>query len=64
MFNVFISADGDILVNIFSPIQRNNFNLERLWRNGEVLDISDCLREPEEQELHEDELESIDNWVD
>jgi ribosome-associated protein len=34
---------GDLMVHIFSPDQRANYNMESLWRKGERLDISDCL---------------------
>jgi ribosome-associated protein len=34
---------GDMMVHIFSPEQRDNYDLESLWSQGEGLDISDCL---------------------
>jgi ribosome-associated protein len=34
---------GDMMVHIFSPEERENYDLETLWARGEVLDISDCL---------------------
>jgi ribosome-associated protein len=34
---------GDMMVHIFSPEQRDNYDLESLWSRGEGLDISDCL---------------------
>jgi ribosome-associated protein len=38
---------GDLMVHVFSPEQRKNYNMEDLWRRGERLDISDCLIGPE-----------------
>jgi ribosome-associated protein len=34
---------GDLMVHIFSPEQRDSYDMESLWRKGERLDISDCL---------------------
>jgi ribosome-associated protein len=34
---------GDMMVHIFSPEERKNYDLETLWARGEVLDIADCL---------------------
>lgn len=57
---------GDLLVNIFSPEQREKYNLEALWRHGEELDVSDCITGPETRALQsEDEaIPSLDNWID
>lgn len=37
---------GDLMVHVFSPEQRRNYNMEDLWRRGEILDISDCIVGP------------------
>ena len=34
---------GDIIVHVFSRDQRDFYNLERLWRDGEEIDISSRL---------------------
>jgi ribosome-associated protein len=38
---------GDLMVHVFLPEQRIQYNMEGLWHKGEPLDISDCLAEPE-----------------
>lgn len=53
------------MVNVFTPEQRENYNLEGLWRDGESLDISDCLGQSEvRQKPQIENVESLDNWVD
>lgn len=60
----FSCADGDMIVNIFTPEQRANYNLEGLWHEGEVADISDCLSEPSpEGEKSSSADDSLDDWV-
>ena len=34
---------GDIIVHVFSRDQRDFYNLERLWRDGEEIDISSMI---------------------
>ncbi len=36
---------GDVLVHLFSPDARDYYKLERLWTDGEKLDIDDLLTE-------------------
>lgn len=60
----FWRADGDFLVNIFTPEQRRKYDLEKLWRKGEVLDVSDCLAGPEELPTEEHLSPSLDDWLD
>lgn len=52
---------GDLMVHVFSPEQRRNYNMEDLWRRGEVLDISDCLAGPEKDEEEADDED--DDWL-
>lgn len=34
---------GEILVHIFTPADRDYYSLERLWKDGEFVDISDII---------------------
>lgn len=62
LFN-FMSADGDILVNIFTPEQRQTYNLEKLWRRGEVVDVSDWLIGPRDDPNDKVVESSLDDWI-
>lgn len=35
----------DVIVHIFTPDQRENYNLEKLWADGEEIDISGLVTE-------------------
>ena len=35
----------DVIIHIFTPDQRENYNLEKLWADGEEMDLSDILTE-------------------
>lgn len=54
-----------MIVNIFSPNQRHNYNLEGLWRNGEFADISDCIMIGLDERKVKDNFEgdSLDDWI-
>lgn len=62
---------GDLMVHIFSPEQRVNYNMESLWRKGEPLDISDCIaRAPDDAAFVDqppaspsDSLGEDDDWL-
>lgn len=56
-------TDGDFLVNIFSPDQRRNYNLESLWKRAEVLDVSDCLLGEPEEAASQAPPTSLDDWL-
>lgn len=52
------------MVNVFSPEQRANYNLEGLWKHGEELDISDCIAGPEQgPPAEETTSDSLDDWL-
>ena len=36
---------GNVVVHIFTPDQRENFNLEKLWQDAEEVDISKWVTE-------------------
>lgn len=60
---------GDLMVHIFSPEQRVNYNMESLWRKGEPLDISDCVTGSSEgaekpvQSITSDPVDDDDDWL-
>lgn len=56
---------GDLMVHVFSPEQRKNYNMEDLWRRGEILDISDCLVGPGAKDADEDSAvdDEDDDWL-
>lgn len=62
-----VTIDGDFMVHVFSPAQRANYNLEGLWKNGEKLDISDCVsgsaRDRFEEEDETERVGSLDDWL-
>lgn len=35
----------DVIIHIFTPDQRENYNLEKLWADGEEIDLSGVLTE-------------------
>lgn len=39
---------GDIVIHIFSPDERHNYQLEKLWGDQHRIDISEFLNEPNE----------------
>lgn len=55
--------DGDFLINIFSPEQRRNYNLEGLWSRAEVMDLSDFLVQREGKSEPEAPVNSLDDWL-
>ena len=36
---------GDVVVHVFTPRDREYYNLERLWQDGEEFDISEIISE-------------------
>lgn len=36
---------GNVVVHVFTPDQRENFNLEKLWQDAETVDISEWIKE-------------------
>ena len=36
---------GDVVVHVFTPRDREYYNLERLWQDGEEMDISSLISE-------------------
>ena len=36
---------GSIMVHVFTPRDRDYYNLERLWQDGEEIDITDFISE-------------------
>lgn len=56
---------GDLMIHVFSPEQRKNYNMEDLWRRGEILDISDCLVGPGGDDADEDRAvdDEDDDWL-
>lgn len=52
------------MINIFSPAQRKNYNLEKLWGKAENIDISDWLAEPTEEPNPIPSAASLDDWLD
>ena len=36
---------GSVMVHVFTPRDRDYYNLERLWQDGEEIDISDFISE-------------------
>ncbi len=35
----------DVIIHIFTPDQRENYNLEKLWADGEEMDLSEIVTE-------------------
>ena len=36
---------GSVMIHVFTPRDRDYYNLERLWQDGEEVDISDFISE-------------------
>ncbi len=36
---------GNVVVHVFTPDQRENFNLEKLWQDADTVDISEWIKE-------------------
>lgn len=56
---------GDLIVNVFSPEQRQNYDLEGYWQKGEIMDLADCITavSAEPAELDVDRDRSLDDWM-
>jgi len=64
---------GDVLVNVFLPDQRKFYNLENLWKDGQVVDIKPWLskgvREFDDDAIdadradNQDKDDSLDDWI-
>lgn len=53
---------GEMMVHVFSPEERSNYDMEGLWRRGERMDVSDCVTGPGEKvEVEVDEVD--DDWL-
>lgn len=61
-YSLFCISDGDFMVNVFSPEQRRNYNLESLWSRAEVMDISNFLIQRQD-EPQPSAHESLDDWL-
>lgn len=55
-------TDGDLIVNVFSPEQRENYDIEGLWGGCEFADISDCIQAAPDVE-QSNENDSLDDWI-
>ena len=51
------------MINIFSPAQRENYNLEALWKRAETMDISDCLTQAPAEPDPVPSAASLDDWL-
>ncbi|CAN8061329.1 unnamed protein product [Agarophyton chilense] len=54
---------GDFMVNIFSAAQRRNYNLEALWKKGELLDVSDCIMTKPDEKPAKTSDAALDDWL-
>lgn len=53
-----------MLVNVFSPEQRANYDLEGLWKKGEFLDVGGFVtKEQPDDTPTVDADKSLDDWL-
>lgn len=56
---------GDMMVHVFLPDEREFYDLESLWKKGEVVDISKFLSgaDSDKDDDKDEDDESLDDWI-